>query len=80
MNTIKMTADDKMALIATHKILFMMDPGPASIAMIQSLGKFLHDGVCTPQDAADILLALYDEEQGEQIEQAMKDDPFLGLL
>lgn len=76
----KMTENDKMALITTHKILSMMDPGPASAAMIQSLGKFLHDGACTPQDAADVLLALYDEEKGEQIEQAMKDDPFLGLL
>lgn len=26
MNTIKMTADDKMALIATYKIVSMMDP------------------------------------------------------
>lgn len=80
MNTIKMTADDKMALIATHKIVSMMDPGGAAETMIQALGKFLHDGNCTPQDAADVLLALYDEEKGERVDRIMETDPLLGLL
>lgn len=80
MNTIKMIADDKMALIATHKIMSMMDPGAAAGAMIQSLGKFLHDGNCTPQDAADVLLVLYDEEEGERVDRIMETDPLLGLL
>lgn len=67
MNTIKMTADDKMALIATHKIMSMMDPGGAAEAMIQALGKFLHDGNCTPQDAADIIKAVFDEEVDKEM-------------
>lgn len=48
--------------------------------MIQALGKFLHDGNCTPQDAADVLLALYDEEKGERIDRIMETDLLLGLL
>lgn len=76
----KMTEEEKQGFIHMHKVISAIMPGEAAQAMLHSLGKFLHDGVCTPQDAADVLLALYDEEKGEQIEQAMKDDPFLGLL
>lgn len=80
METVKMNADDKMALIATHKIMSMMDPGAAAGAMVQSLGKFLHDGNCTPQDAADVLMALYDEEKGKEIDRVMEGTPLFDLL
>lgn len=36
--------------------------------MLQSLGKFLRIGLCTPDDAADIIKAIFNEEADKRID------------
>lgn len=58
----KMTQEDKDGLIALHMAMRTVDRHSADSALVQSLGKFLLEDACTPDDAADILKAVFDEE------------------
>lgn len=58
----KMTEEEKQGLIHMHKVISTIMPGEAAQAMLHSLGKFLREGACTPEDAADIIKAVFDEE------------------
>lgn len=57
----KMTQEDKDGLIAFHMAMRTVDRNSADSALVQSLGKFLLEDSCTPDDAADILKAVFDE-------------------
>lgn len=37
--------------------------------MLQSLGKFLRIGMCTPDDAADIIKGIFDEEADKTVDE-----------
>lgn len=58
----KMTEEEKQSAITMHKVISAIMPGEAAQAMLHSLGKFLREGACTPEDAADIIKAVFDEE------------------
>lgn len=58
----KMTQEDKDGLIALHMAMRTVDRHSADSALVQSLGKFLLEDACTPDDAADILKAVFDEQ------------------
>lgn len=58
----KMTQEDKDGLIALHMAMRTVDRHSADSALVQSLGKFLLEDACTPDDAADILKAVFDEK------------------
>lgn len=58
----KMTEEEKQGFIHMHKVISTIMPGEAAQAMLHSLGKFLREDACTPEDAADIIKAVFDEE------------------
>lgn len=58
----KMTEEEKQSVIIMHKAISVVMPGEAAQAMLHSLGKLLREGACTPEDAADIIKAVFDEE------------------
>ena len=58
----KMTEEDRDSLIALHMAMRSVNRGSADSALVQSLGKFLREDACTPNDAAIILKAVFDEE------------------
>ena len=63
----KMTEEEKQSAIILHKAISAIMPGEAAQAMLHSLGKFLREGACTPEDAADIIKAVFDEEVDEEM-------------
>lgn len=63
----KMTEEEKQSVIIMHKAISVVMPGEAAQAMLQSLGKFLREGVCTPEDAADIIKAVFDEKVDKEM-------------
>lgn len=67
-NMPKMTEKDKAEFIALHKMMARMSHTSAMAALSQSLGKFLYEGACTPDDAADILKAAFDEEVDRKVD------------
>lgn len=58
----KMTEEEKQSVIVMHKVVSAIMPGEAAQAILHSLGKFLREGACTPEDAADIIKTVFDEE------------------
>lgn len=62
-----MTAEDKQGLINLHNLTSMLNPGASAQAMLHSLGRFLIDGTCTPDDAADIIKGVFDESVDKEI-------------
>lgn len=65
----KMTEEEKQSVIAMHKVISAIMPGEAAQAMLHSLGKFLREDACTPEDAADIIKAVFDEEVDKKMEE-----------
>lgn len=63
----KMTEEEKQGFIHIHKVISVIMPGEAAQAMLHSLGRFLLDGACTPEDAADIIKAVFDEEVDKEM-------------
>lgn len=63
----KMTEEEKQGFIHMHKVISAIMPGEAAQAMLHSLGKFLREGACTPEDAADIIKAVFDEEVDKEM-------------
>lgn len=63
----KMTEQEKQGMIVIHKTFSEVLPGEAAQAMLHSLGKFLREGACTPEDAADIIKAVFDEEVDKEM-------------
>ena len=63
----KMTEEEKQGFILMHKTISVIMPGEAAQAMLHSLGKFLREGACTPEDAADIIKAIFDEEVDKEM-------------
>lgn len=63
----KMTEEEKQSVIHMHKAISVVMPGEAAQAMLHSLGKFLREDVCTPEDAADIIKAIFDEEVDKEM-------------
>lgn len=64
----RMTEQDKQEFICLHKTMEKFCPRDAAQAMLQSLGKFLRIGICTPDDAADIIKAIFNEEADKRID------------
>ena len=64
----RMTEQDRQGIILLHKTMEEFCPGEAAQAMLQSLGKFLRIGLCTPDDAADIIKAIFNEEADKRID------------
>lgn len=56
-------------LIETHKVCAELDEGMAATSMLQTLGNMLYYEEATPEDVAEILLALYDKKLGKLIKQ-----------
>lgn len=63
----KMTEEEKQSVIAMHKVISAIRPREAAQAMLHSLGKFLREDACTPEDAADIIKAIFDEEVDKEM-------------
>lgn len=63
----KMNEQEKHEIILMHKALAAIMPDAAAQAMLHSLGKFLRENACTPQDAADIIEGIFDEDIDEKI-------------
>lgn len=72
----KMTQEDKDGLIALHMAIRTVD---RHSALVQSLGKFLLEDACTPDDAADILKAVFDEE-ADRVSSEVDIDALLSML
>lgn len=64
----RMTEQDRQGIILLHKTMEEFCPGEAAQAMLQSLGKFLRIGMCTPDDAADIIKGIFDEEADKTVD------------
>lgn len=75
----KMTQEDKDGLIALHMAMRTVDRHSADSALVQSLGKFLLEDACTPDDAADILKAVFDEE-ADRVSSEVDIDALLSML
>ena len=73
----KMTEQDKQEFILLHKTMEEFRPGAAAQAMLQSLGKFLREDACTPDDAATILKAVFDEEADRRANEIGIDFPMM---
>lgn len=65
----RMTEQDRQGIILLHKTMEEFYPGEAAQAMLQSLGKFLQIGMCTPDDAADIIKGIFDEEADKTVDE-----------
>lgn len=65
----RMTEQDRQGIILLHKTMEEFCPGEAAQAMLQSLGKFLRIGMCTPDDAADIIKGIFDEEANKTVDE-----------
>lgn len=75
----KMTQEDKDGLIALHMAMRLIDRSSADSALVQSLGKFLREDTCTPDDAATILKAVFDEE-ADRVSSEVDIDALLSML
>lgn len=75
----KMTQEDKDGLIALHMAMRTVDRHSADSALVQFLGKFLLEDACTPDDAADILKAVFDEE-ADRVSSEVDIDALLSML
>lgn len=73
----KMTEEDKDSLIALHTAMRLIDRSSADSALVQSLGKFLREDACTPDDAATILKAVFDEEADRRANEIGIDFPMM---
>lgn len=73
----KMTEEDRDSLIALHLALRLLAPDSADAALVQSLGKFLREDACTPDDAATILKAVFDEEADRRANKIGIDFPMM---
>lgn len=73
----KMTEEDRDSLIALHTAMRLIDRSSAGSALVQSLGKFLREDTCTPDDAATILKAVFDEEADRRANEIGIDFPMM---
>lgn len=73
----KMTEEDRDSLIALHLALRSLARDSADSALVQSLGKFLREDACTPDDAATILKAVFDEEADRRANEIGIDFPMM---
>lgn len=73
----KMTQKDKDGLIALYMALRLLAPDSADAALVQSLGKLLREDACTPDDAATILKAVFDEEADRRANEIGIDFPMM---
>lgn len=73
----KMTEEDRDSLIALHTAMRLIDRNSADSALVQSLGKFLREDACAPDDAATILKAVFDEEADRRANEIGIDFPMM---
>lgn len=75
----KATAESKNSLVNLHNFGSILDPGASARATIQTLGQYLKTGKYDAEDVAEVITALFSEEDARSVE-AMKATRMMDFL